>query len=775
MRTPILLRVLAAALALVSFPLYLNAQNPQARRVDARFDYLMSNPESLGKGVSTVAATIRFVGPPSSDFLGHLEASGVRFLKEDGQYRGTRTVYPVEIEVANISALERYLEIASVQPMWRPFRVPPLDVSRVQIQADSVWKARDILGQNITGRGVLIADFDTGVDFFHPMLWFADGDTLSWLDVNGNSTFDPGTDAVDKNRNSSIDAGEFLRYVEITYSANTAGIYDTDLDFLYNDVNETSVRDHGTGSGFTESSPTYGEQWFITLDANGNRRLDVGERLVGLKTSKIRAIREVDGSVRRRGVDLISASPDTGPYGGHGTSVAGIAVGGVAGVHRLAGIAPEAEMILGSIDYNASPRFFTGLPAMMIWAEAEGAHVMLYEDGEWVWEYLDGSSNEEVMINEMATKGIIQVCPAGNLTGGGMQTTVIVAANDSLTVTFTGGSSTTVWPSLRWFSSIGHVIARLQVDASEYVTLPRDGSTITVGSKQVFSDVGISPHGTAMFLVRIASSGSSTYSFRIVNLTATAIRVDGLLGDNGMSWSGLARWSTPSENNTVTWPATSDSAISVAAYRNKSATTDINTFSGRGTRLDYRAQVDVAAPGSTVYSIGTNVRYVAFGGTSSAGPHVAGAVALMLQASPSLSHGQVRSLLRAGALSDGYTGTVPNTTWGWGKLRIANSLQPIVSTVAGEGRPVGGFFLYQNYPNPFNASTTIQYEVPVRGPVSLKIYNVLGQEVGTLVEGESPAGIHRVPWNAAKLPSGIYLCRLESNGWLSTAKLLLVK
>ena len=777
MRTPAQGRacVLGAFLALTLLPLELIAQGQRQHPVDVRFRFLANDPGSLGKGASVTASTVRFVEAPSSGLLKELEASGVRFLKENGEYRGTRTVFPAEIDLASISELERFSEIASIQPMWRPFRVPPLDVSRVQIQADSAWTLIDGAGRKITGKGVLIADFDTGVDFFHPMLWFADGDTLFWLDVNGNSTFDPGTDAVDKNRSGAVDAGEVLRYVELTYSANTAGVYDTDLDFLYNDVNENAIRDRGTGSGFTESSPTYGEQWFVTLDANGNKRLEVGERLVGLKTSKIRAIREVNGTVRRRGVDLISASPDTGPYGGHGTSVAGIAVGGIAGVHRLAGIAPDAEMIFGSIDYNASPRFFTGLPAMMLWAETEGADVMLYEDGEWVWEYLDGSSNEEVMINEMAAKGIIQVCPAGNLTGGGMQTTVSVPANDSLTVTFTGGSSTTVWPSLRWFSNIGDILVRLQIDGSAYVTLPRDGSTVTIGSKQVFSDIGTSPHGTAMLLVRIASSGGSTYSFRIVNTTSSALRVDGMLGDNGMSWSGLARWNAPTENNTVTWPATADSAIGVAAYRNKSSTTDINTFSGRGTRIDYRSQVDVASPGSTVYTIGTNVRYTAFGGTSSAGPHVAGAVALVLQASPLLSHGEVRNLLRAGAATDSYTGAVPNTTWGWGKLRIASSIVPVVSSVSDEGQIIDGLILHQNYPNPFNATTTIQYEIPVGGPASLKIYNVLGQELSTLVEGESPAGIHRVSWNASQLPSGIYLCRLESGGRSTTTKLVLMK
>jgi len=84
-------------------------------------------------------------------------------------------------------------------------------------------------------------------------------------------------------------------------------------------------------------------------------------------------------------------------------------------------------------------------------------------------------------------------------------------------------------------------------------------------------------------------------------------------------------------------------------------------------------------------------------------------------------------------------------------------------------------FRLNNYPNPFNAGTTIEYEVPVRGPVSLRIYNVLGQLVEILLEDERPAGIERVYWNPTRLPSGMYLCRFEFNGRSTTRSIILVK
>jgi subtilisin family serine protease len=743
--------------------------------IDFRFHFLNENAPLAKQSVTAMPATIRFHDPPSNQLLNKLEQLGAKFHRYNGKCLGSTTVFPVELSHDLLSAFEQISEIAAVQPCWRPVRVPPLDASRPQIQAEAAWKLKDKQGRSLTGKGVLIADFDTGVDFFHPMLWFADGDTVNWIDVNGNLNFDPGVDAVDKNGNGSVNNGEILRYKEIPYSGNTAGVYDADLDFLYNDVNNNNARDFGVAAGFTEASPTYGEQWLIALDSNGDNRLSVGEHLVGLKTSKIRAILEVDGTVRRRGVDLINASPDNGPFGGHGTSVAGIAIGGVAGVHRVAGIAPDAEMIFGSISYNNSPRFFTTLPGMMTWAEAEGAGIMLYEDAEWVWEYLDGSSNEEIMVNEMAAKGIIQVSPAGNLTGGAMQKTLLVNANDSTTATFTGGSSSQAWPSLRWQGNLNDVVVKLQVDAGNFVTLPANGSTVNIGGKSVYSNKSISSRGTVMVIVYVAASGGATHNLRIINKTSAQKRVEGMLGDDGFSWFGLAQWNPASESNTVTWPATADSAIGVAAYRNKSIDTDINVFSGRGVRIDNHRQVDVASPGSTVYSIGRNDRYVAFGGTSSAGPHVAGAVALILQADPTLSHGKVRALLRAGAISDGFTGAVPNATWGFGKLRIENSLRQIATAVATNETAPQSWRLAQNFPNPFNPATHIVFGVPHGEHVSLKIYDVQGREVATLVNEVKVPGIYGVVWDASKFSSGVYFYRLSGATFSATKKLLLVR
>lgn len=86
------------------------------------------------------------------------------------------------------------------------------------------------------------------------------------------------------------------------------------------------------------------------------------------------------------------------------------------------------------------------------------------------------------------------------------------------------------------------------------------------------------------------------------------------------------------------------------------------------------------------------------------------------------------------------------------------------------------FSLSQNYPNPFNPITTIKYQLPVNSRISLKVYDILGREVETLVNEVKDAGYYSVNFNAAKLSSGVYFYRIETNnGFAKTMKLVLLK
>ena len=83
--------------------------------------------------------------------------------------------------------------------------------------------------------------------------------------------------------------------------------------------------------------------------------------------------------------------------------------------------------------------------------------------------------------------------------------------------------------------------------------------------------------------------------------------------------------------------------------------------------------------------------------------------------------------------------------------------------------------LYQNYPNPFNPKTKIGFRIAEFGFVSLKVYDVLGEEITTIINEEKSAGNYEVEFDANNLPSGIYFCRLKAGSYIQTKKLLLLK
>ncbi|MCU0414293.1 MAG: T9SS type A sorting domain-containing protein [Ignavibacteriaceae bacterium] len=85
------------------------------------------------------------------------------------------------------------------------------------------------------------------------------------------------------------------------------------------------------------------------------------------------------------------------------------------------------------------------------------------------------------------------------------------------------------------------------------------------------------------------------------------------------------------------------------------------------------------------------------------------------------------------------------------------------------------FLLSQNYPNPFNPSTKIKYSVPQSSNVELKVFDMLGKEIETLIDEEKPSGTYEVTWYAASLSSGVYFYRLQAGSFIETKKMILLK
>jgi hypothetical protein len=113
----------------------------------------------------------------------------------------------------------------------------------------------------------------------------------------------------------------------------------------------------------------------------------------------------------------------------------------------------------------------------------------------------------------------------------------------------------------------------------------------------------------------------------------------------------------------------------------------------------------------------------------------------------------------------GLSGTIYGTTAG-GVLVNAEEREPPVPLTA---------FLEQNYPNPFNPTTTIRFSLAKAGYAKLVVFNILGEEVSSLIAAELPVGTHEVRWDATDKPSGVYVYRLQAGDYFETKKLMLLR
>lgn len=255
-------------------------------------------------------------------------------------------------------------------------------------------------------------------------------------------------------------------------------------------------------------------------------------------------------------------------------------------------------------------------------------------------------------------------------------------------------------------------------------------------------------------------------SFGMICVTAAG-------NENGNQW------------NHIIAPADADDVISVGAVDNLGT---IAGFSSRGPSYDGRIKPEVCARGvSVACASGNGVSYISSNGTSLSTPLVAGAAAVLLSANPSWTPMIVRQALMQTASQS----NTPDNDYGYGIIDIwqainvdsllvdgimisIDSLLKIETTMPSE------FDLYQNYPNPFNLNTTIEYDLKKSTRVEIKIFDILGKEVITLVNNIESPGRKSIIWNGTDqngnlVSTGVYFYSLIIGDNSYTKKMLLLR
>jgi len=619
-----------------------------------------------------------------------------------------------------------------------------LDESRSDISADNVQEGNG-LEKSYTGNGVIVGIIDTGIDIYHP-------DFLSFETEHGTRIF---------------------------------SIWDTTLEPEDNE-------DHPSGFDY---GVEYTKENIDAALENGNGQ-----------------------SMRTRDSN------------GHGTHVAGIAAGnGKKGSGVYTGIAPEAELVIVRVPASgiSSSHVIDGMNYIFSLAdELQKPAVVNLSIGGHGGAH-DGTAPHEKAITKYSQEsGRAVVVASGNSGNQKIHTGGIVAPSDtavmSMVIDDYNASNSNYAINLLWYENLdeqgvgpfpNETMNLTIVSPNEYTLSVDSGdadSKSTDDGKIIIESYGKNEKDARLFYIEITDTeddkapAAGTWDIILEHSSGDGNVQYNMWNTTQSFGNGLALQPSSGREYTVTIPGTAEGAVTVGAYTTKNTWTDINgtvrsssqvlddiaTFSGGGPTRDNRLKPNITAPGHMIaaaYSDDASFSstrqvdpdgYVVLEGTSMAAPHITGTVALLFESDPGLNTEQIKQLLSSTARSDDYTGSVPNTTWGYGKVDVYDAIieSGAIVTVDKMERDVpNSYTLKQNYPNPFNPVTVIRYGLPVRTHVTLEIYNAIGQLIATPVDQEQDVGKYEVSFDASHLPSGLYFYRMDAGEFTKTRKAVFIK
>ncbi len=453
--------------------------------------------------------------------------------------------------------------------------------------------------------------------------------------------------------------------------------------------------------------------WDQTLVATGAEMPPSGFGY-GVEYTQAHINNEIDGSP--------AGFVRTQDINGHGTHVAGTAAGngGTFG-GKYTGVAPLADIIVvrgGDYSFSES-RIIDGVSYAQAKATALGKPVSVnFSLGGQIGPHDGTRAYEIAMAAFTATAGRVVVVSAGNDGSLNMHLGGTVPASGSQLFTFTVPSYTPTSGTendeflLDFWIDGNHSLSATATSPNGVVFTRNagetgDGPNTSDGTITLWNYISsLNFQRNIQFWVHDKSTStpaSGTWTLLVTNNTASAVPFDAWLADRTV---GAATVTLAGGNNdkSVGMPGTANGAITVASYVTKwgwpsytgsnrvysgtDRTEDISTFSSIGPTRDGRTKPEIAAPGQGISSalstssdtVGASAwihpgqKHRLMQGTSMAAPHVAGAAAVLLGASPSLTVGQITSLMTSTANTDAFTGSTWNATWGAGKLDLVEAM-----------------------------------------------------------------------------------------------------
>lgn len=592
--------------------------------------------------------------------------------------------------------------------------------------------------------------------------------------------------SVDEIEAFAVWGGEAPFYTGTTGENVVVGIVDSGLDLTHADFR--------TLANLTRVKYAWDQTWTGTKPAGFNYGAEYTESMInaGLATS----FRDTDG---------------------HGTHVAGIAAGNGRATgngqpdYRYIGMAPEADLvvvktnftdagIIDGVNYIFQRAALLGRPAVVNLSvgSQKGGH--------------DGSNALDAAITGLTGAGKLVTAAAGNYGAIGMHKRSVAALNETKTVVFTIPTYT---PTTLTNESLflegwhdGSATYRVKLSSpggfqSAWIETGGTSGAITVadGTYIVDNDRVTNSRGAKMIGITVYRNSTTSPHPGVGNWTITLTRTGGSsdVCDFWVSSWKLGTVTSPSFvspdfSHMITSPGSADGVICTGAYSTKSRWTNgsggtssygnvpmnvVADFSSPGPRRDGVQKPDVVAPGygvaaalsvnaptSNSYKVLDLVHYMRIG-TSQANAHTTGVLALLLQQDGSLTPARAREELAGRAQADEFTGTVPNSLYGYGKLDVLASTSAVTEVV-----PPQAFGLRGPSPNPSSSGVRFEFRLASSDlesltgerPVRLGIFDVQGRLVAEL-NAEPVAGDQQLSWDGRsnrgnQVSSGVYFARL---------------
>jgi hypothetical protein len=319
-------------------------------------------------------------------------------------------------------------------------------------------------------------------------------------------------------------------------------------------------------------------------------------------------------------------------------------------------------------------------------------------------------------------------CPCHGGTASGT-VTVAIAGPATLAPGATGNYTITV-------TKAGTSYAGVDISVTGGATLSTTDAALKVSSSEVTHRAALTPGTAYSFKVTAPASGASF----VINAAGVASTINNNAGGN-FNFSPATNVALPIQLAAFTGSATSGNGVQLS-WKTLSEINNYGFYVQRGPSV---SGPFADMPGAFVPGNGTTVEAHTYSYIDVAAPPATG------------TYYRLRQVNLDGSQS------ISDPIGVMGTTSVSVDVAPMT------------FRLSQNYPNPFNPTTMISFQVPVAGNVELKVFDVSGREVATLVSGMRPAGSYQEAFNGAGLSSGIYLCRLVAGGSVKVVKMVLSK